>query len=99
MSLGSFGFAWVQSCAHRRHLDHSGSFGFTRTRIGVVGFIRVREGSLWTAWGPTGSFGFARVHEVTPSGLRGSLEITRARLEVSGFILVRECSFGGGGGV
>ena len=53
-SSGSFGFAWVHSGAHRGiHSSapkgrrvHWGSHGFSRAHLGVVGFIRVRVGSL-----------------------------------------------------
>ena len=45
-SCGAFGFAWVHSGTPRCLPVHSGSCVFTRSRLEVVGFIRVRVGSL-----------------------------------------------------
>ena len=42
-SSGSFGFAWIRTGVLSGHL---GSRGFTRLRLGIVEFIRVRVGSI-----------------------------------------------------
>ena len=44
MSSQTFRFAWVHSCAPESRLDPSGSFGFTRVSLVVVGLIRVSVG-------------------------------------------------------
>ena len=72
-------FAWVQSCAPRSYLVHSGSRGFTQTLILVLVYIRVRVGSLGRDMGgrvrvgslscslkSLGSFWFAWVHSAAP---------------------------------
>ena len=41
-------------------LGHSGSRGFTTARLGVVGFIRVRMGSLGCTYGSSGSRRFTQ---------------------------------------
>ena len=46
MTSDSEGFACVHSGVPRGHLDHSGSHGFSRARLGVVGIIRVSVVSL-----------------------------------------------------
>ena len=43
---GSLGFAWVHSGALSGCRIHKGSRGFTHACLGVVGFIRVRVGTL-----------------------------------------------------
>ena len=46
---GHRGFAWVHLDAFRGPPVYSGSCGFTWVLLGVVGFIRVRVGSLGRA--------------------------------------------------
>ena len=65
-----------------------GSRGFTRARQGVVGFIRVRVGSLCRDKGLLSSF----CNMGAPSGRRvhpDSRVFTRARHGVVGFIRIR----------
>ena len=68
-SSGSLVIAWVHFGAPRGRKDHSGSnwftwdgLGFTRARIVVAGYFRVRVGSRVRAKGSPGSLGFAWVH-------------------------------------
>ena len=87
----SFVIAWLHSGAPRGGRVHSDSRGFTRTRLGVAWFVRVRVGSLWRILGSSGSFVFAWFHSCAPSGHRvhwGSGGVTRVLLGVVGFILV-----------
>ena len=66
-------------------------------RLVVVGFIRVRVGSLARAKGSSGSFCLVWVHSCTPRCLRvdsDSRGFTKARLGVVGFIRVRVSSLG-----
>ena len=71
---------------------YSGSPGFCRVHLEVVGFIRVRVGLRVRVIGSSGSFGFVWVNLAAPrrrqvhSGSRG---LTRAGLVVVGFIGVR----------
>ena len=79
MSPGSFGFAWVHLGAPSGRGVHLCSCGFTRECLGVLGFIRVRGGSLGGAYVSPGSLVFACVHYGAPldrrvySGSQGSL--------------------------
>ena len=81
----------VYSEAPRGGGVHSGSRGFNQAGLGVVGFYRVREGSLGRA---LGSSGFAWVHSCAPMNHWSSRGFTRAGIDVVGFIRVRECSRG-----
>ena len=76
---------------------HSGSLGFARAHLRVVGFIWVPVDSILRTYLWSGSSGFAWVlsgartcHQVHSD----SLGISRARLVVVGFIRVRVCSLG-----
>ena len=51
MSSGSFGFTWVHSRTTRIRRVYSRSLVFTQSRLGSVGFSRVRLGSLMRANG------------------------------------------------
>ena len=42
----SLEFAWIHSGTHIGRRVHSNSYGITPARLGVVGIIRVRVGSL-----------------------------------------------------
>ena len=68
---------------------HSVSPGFTRERLVVAGFIRVRLGTFVYAKGSRASFGFAWAHSCASSGRRfhsGSLGFTLAHIDVVGFL-------------
>ena len=67
-------FAWFHCGGPRSRQVDSDSRRFTRARLGFVGFIRFRMGSIWRAR-------CRRVHS-------GSRRFTRARLVVVGFIQV-----------
>ena len=58
---GSFRLAWVHSCAtcDRRLLSHLN--GFTRARLVVIRFIRVRKNSIGRSHGRSSSFGLTFV--------------------------------------
>ena len=91
-SSGSFELAFGHTAAPCGHRVHSDLRKFTRARIGVVGFIRVR---VERALGSLVSFGFAWVHSGVPRCLRvhsGSLGFTRVRPLVVEFILFRVAS-------
>ena len=75
-SSGSFGLVRIHSDVGRVRWVHSGSLWFTQERLGVVGFIRVRMGSLWRAMV---SFWFLRVNLCAPRGRR-FIRICIARL-------------------
>ena len=111
MLLLSSGFARVHSGGPSCCYVHSSSLGFTRaqlevvgfilvriaSRLAVVGFFRVREGSLRPVmW--SGSFMFAWVNLGAPSGRRvdsGSLGFTWAGIVDIWFIRVPVGSLGG----
>ena len=70
---------------------HSRSREITRTRLGVVWFIRVCVASLGSAWGWSSSFWFSWVYQSGPRCHRvysSSCGCTPARLGVVGFIRV-----------
>ena len=101
-SPGSLTFAWAHSFAPRDRRVYWGLRGFTRVRLRVIGFIRVRQGSLRrfihvllgslrrTKWW-SGLFWFAWFHSGAPSARRDHLRscgFTCVRLGVIGVIRV-----------
>ena len=75
----------------------SSSRGFTRGRLGLLGFIHFRVASLGRTQGTSGPIEFAWVHSAAPSGGRvdkGQSGFTRACLGVVEFIGVRVGSLG-----
>ena len=90
MLLRSSGFARVHSGGPSCCCVPSGSLGFTRAQLEVVGFIGVRIASRLAV------VGFARVHSGASCGLVHSCSrgLTWARLVVVGLIRVRVGSLG-----
>ena len=105
---GLFGFEWVHLCVPkcrcvltgsltvvpRDRRVHSGSRGFTRACLEVVGIIRVLVGTLGRVMGSSGSIGFARMNLGAPTGRRVHCGFAGSGIAVVGFIRFRVGSIG-----
>ena len=92
------GFAWVHSSVPRVRRVHSGSRRFILSRLGVVGFIRVRVASIGRSRCRrvySGSRGFSRTRPVVIRFIRvrvGSLRRAKGSSGKFGFAYVHSCA-------